>query len=114
MKKGDTVGYSRKGIINKDSRIAVVPIGYEDGYLRIFGNGNAYMTVQGVKCPTVGNICMDMCMIDVTDVPTKEGDEVIVFGKNPSIQDLANWGGTIPYEILTNVSSRVKRVFTSE
>lgn len=114
LKKGDTVGYSRKGIINKDSRIAVVPIGYEDGYLRIFGNGKAYMTVQGVKCPTVGNICMDMCMIDVTEVAAKEGDEVIVFGQIPSIQELATWGGTIPYEVLTNVSSRVKRVFTSE
>ncbi|MEQ8905074.1 bifunctional UDP-N-acetylmuramoyl-tripeptide:D-alanyl-D-alanine ligase/alanine racemase [Ekhidna sp.] len=114
LKAGDTVGYSRMGKVERDSKIAVVPIGYEDGYLRIFGNGNAKMSVAGKLCPTVGNVCMDMAMIDVTDADAKEGDEVIVFGEEPSIKDLASWASTIPYEILTNVSNRVKRIFVSE
>lgn len=114
LKTGDTVGYSRKGKVDKDSKIAVIPIGYEDGYLRIFGNGNAKMSVNGQLCPTIGNVCMDMTMIDVSNVEAEEGDEVIVFGEEPSIKDLAAWAGTIPYEILTNVSNRVKRVFVSE
>ncbi len=114
VKKGETVGYSRKGKINRDSKIAVLPIGYEDGYLRVFGNGKASVIINGQPCPTVGNICMDMTMVDVTDVPTKTGDEVIIFGDNPSITDLAEVVDTIPYEILTNISSRVKRVFVSE
>lgn len=114
LKAGDTVGYSRKGKVDRDSRIAVIPIGYEDGYLRVFGNGNAKMSVNGHLCPTIGNVCMDMTMIDISEVDAKEGDEVIVFGDEPSIKDLATWAGTIPYEILTNVSNRVKRVFVSE
>ncbi|NQZ74805.1 MAG: bifunctional UDP-N-acetylmuramoyl-tripeptide:D-alanyl-D-alanine ligase/alanine racemase [Ekhidna sp.] len=114
LKKGDTVGYGRKGIITRDSRIAVIPIGYEDGYQRVFGNGRGKMVVNNQLCSTVGNICMDMTMLDVTDVEVNEGDEVIIFGAQPSINDLASWGSTIPYEILTNVSNRVKRVFISE
>ncbi|MEP1035676.1 bifunctional UDP-N-acetylmuramoyl-tripeptide:D-alanyl-D-alanine ligase/alanine racemase [Ekhidna sp.] len=114
LKAGETVGYSRKGKLGRDSQVAIIPIGYEDGYSRIFGNGNAKVNIGGVLCPTVGNICMDMTMIDVTDADIKEGDEVTVFGSNPSIRDLAEWAHTIPYEILTNVSNRVKRVFISE
>lgn len=114
LKKGETVGYSRNGIMEKDSTIAVVPIGYEDGYLRVFGNRNASILVNGSLCPAVGNICMDMTMIDITGVEAKEGDEVIIFGEEPSIEQLGEWANTIPYEILTNVSSRVKRVFISE
>lgn len=113
LKKGDTVGYSRKGMVEKDARIAVIPIGYEDGYLRVFGNGNAMVNFNGVNCPTIGNICMDMTMVDVSNVECVEGDEVIIFGTEPSIQQLAKWANTIPYEILTNVSSRVRRVFVS-
>lgn len=114
LKKGDTVGYSRKGVIERNSRIAVIPIGYEDGYLRVFGNGVGHMLINGVLCPTIGNICMDMTMVDVTKVDANEGDEVVIFGRKPAIHDLAEWANTIPYEILTNVSSRVKRVFVSE
>lgn len=114
LKKGDTVGYSRKGVLKKASKIAVLPIGYEDGYLRSFGNGKGRVLVNGLLCPTIGNICMDMTMVDVTNSDVKEGDEVIIFGQNPSISELAEWSDTIPYEILTNVSSRVKRIFVSD
>ncbi len=114
LKAGDTVGYSRKGKIARDSKIAVIPIGYEDGYSRAFGNGKANVLVNNVLCPTIGSICMDMTMVDVTNVNVVEGDEVIVFGASPKITDLAEWASTIPYEILTNVSNRVKRVFVSE
>lgn len=114
LKKGDTVGYSRKGKLERDSKIAIIPIGYEDGYSRIFGNGNAQVMIGNQLCPTVGNICMDMTMVDVTEVNCKEGDPVIAFGTDPTIQDLANISNTIPYEILTNVSGRVKRVFVAE
>jgi len=114
IKKGEAVGYSRKGILNRDSHIAVLPIGYEDGYSRIFGNGNAKVMMDDKMCSTVGNVCMDMAMIDVTNTNAKEGDDVIIFGENPTIKDLAKWSNTIPYEILTNVSSRVKRVFIWE
>ena len=114
VKAGDSIGYSRKGIAPKDSLIATIAIGYADGYTRLFGNGIAYVMVNGQKAYTIGNICMDMTMIDVTDLEASEGDEVIVFGSNPTIEDLALWSQTIPYEILTNVSQRVKRVFVSE
>lgn len=114
LKAGDTVGYSRMGKIERDSKIAILPIGYEDGYSRMFGNGNAFVETNRKLCPTVGNICMDMTMVDVTETDAKEGDEVVVFGENPTIKQLAKWARTIPYEILTNVSNRVKRVFISE
>jgi len=113
LKKGATVGYSRKGKLSRDSRIAILPIGYEDGYLRVFGNGKGKVMAGDKLCPTVGNICMDMTMIDVTDINVSEGDEVTIFGNNPSIQSLGEWADTIPYEILTNISDRVKRVFIS-
>lgn len=114
VKAGEAVGYTRRGKVDRDSKIAIIPIGYEDGYQRIFGNGNAKVRINGNLCPTIGNICMDMTMIDVTDAEASEGDEVIVFGSKPTIQDLAKWADTIPYEILTNVSNRVKRIFISE
>ncbi|WP_436518022.1 bifunctional UDP-N-acetylmuramoyl-tripeptide:D-alanyl-D-alanine ligase/alanine racemase [Ekhidna sp. To15] len=114
LKKGETVGYSRKGKLTRNSQIAIIPIGYEDGYSRIFGNGNANVMIDQKLCPTIGNICMDMTMVDVTGLGVREGDEVIVFGSSPSIKELATWAGTIPYEILTNVSNRVKRIFVSE
>src|SRR6201985_1562711 len=101
---GDTIGYGRNGVMPKDGRIATVRIGYADGYLRAFGNGVGKMYVNGVVAPTIGNIAMDMCMIDVTDTDAKEGDEVIVFDDRHRIEDLATQIGTIPYEILTNIS----------
>ncbi len=112
--KGESVGYGRKGVAKQSSRIATIEIGYADGYLRAFGNGNGKINVNGQLCPTIGNICMDMTMIDVTGVNCQEGDPVIIFGENPTIADLANWSDTIPYEILTNISQRVQRVYTSE
>jgi alanine racemase len=107
----DSVGYSRKGRLSRDSRIAALPIGYADGLNRRLGNGNAYCLVNGHKAPYVGNICMDVCMIDVTDVDCKEGDKVIIFGEGLPPTILADVLGTIPYEILTSVSNRVKRVY---
>ncbi len=111
---GDTVGYSRKGAISRPSRIAMIPIGYADGFDRRLGNGNSYVLINGEKCPTVGNICMDICMVDVTDANCKEGDQVIIFGKDRPVRELAEKLQTIPYEILTSVSSRVKRVYFRE
>jgi alanine racemase len=113
--KEETVGYSRRGVLSRDSRIASIPIGYADGWDRLFGNGRAYCLVRGCKAPYVGNICMDVCMIDVTDIPdAQEGDQVILFGNELSPSILADIVGTIPYEILTSVSSRVKRVYYHE
>ena len=114
VKAGESIGYSRKGKVTTESEIATIAIGYADGYTRLFGNGKAYVLVNGQQAPTIGNICMDMTMIDVTGLMAKEGDEVIIFGERPNISELAHWSNTIPYEILTNVSQRVKRVFVSE
>lgn len=111
LDSGETVGYGRKGIINNKSTIATIAIGYADGYCRRFGNGVGKINVKGVLCPTIGNICMDMTMIDITGVEAQEGDEVIVFGENPTATQLAEQIGTISYEILTNIGERVKRVF---
>lgn len=111
----ETVGYSRRGELARDSRIAAIPIGYADGWDRLFGRGRAYCLVHGQKAPYVGNICMDVCMIDVTDIPeAQEGDQVILFGAELSPSILASVVDTIPYEILTSVSSRVKRVYYHE
>jgi len=107
----DSVGYSRKGRLVRNSRIAAIPIGYADGLNRRLGNGNAYCMVNGQKAPYVGNICMDVCMIDVTDIDCREGDKVIVFGDDLPVTALAEVLDTIPYEILTSVSNRVKRVY---
>ncbi|MFT7035405.1 MAG: alanine racemase [Cyclobacteriaceae bacterium] len=112
--KGDTVGYGRKGVATKDMKIATIPIGYADGYLRAFSNGNGSMLVRNQLAPVFGNICMDMTMLDVTNINCEIGDEVIVFGQKPTIKDLADQIDTIPYEIMTNIGQRVKRVFQSE
>ena len=109
--KEDSVGYSRRGRLNRDSRIAAIPIGYADGLNRRLGNGNAYCMVCGQKAPYVGNICMDVCMIDVTGIDCKEGDQVVIFGDELPVTVLADVLDTIPYEILTSVSNRVKRVY---
>ena len=111
VKKEDTVGYSRKGQLTRDSRIAAIPIGYADGLDRHLGCGNGYCLVNNKKAPYVGNICMDVAMIDVTDIPCKEGDSVEIFGDNLPVTALSDILGTIPYEILTSVSERVKRIY---
>lgn len=114
LKAGETVGYGRQGVLPNGGKIATVKIGYADGYNRKFGNGVGRMLLNGQLVPTIGSICMDMCMLDVTGVPVNTGDEVIVFGHEHTIVDLARQIDTIPYEILTNVSQRVKRVYFFE
>ena len=115
LKKGETVGYSRKGKATKNMRIGTISIGYADGFLRAAGNGRYAVLVNGKLAPTIGNICMDMSMIDLTNIPTaKVGDEVVIFGKNPTVTALAQCYGTIPYEVFTNISQRVKRVYFEE
>jgi alanine racemase len=111
VKKGDSVGYSRKERLERDSRIAAIPIGYADGLDRHLGNRNAYCLVNGRKAYYVGNICMDVAMIDVTDIDCKEGDRVIIFGDKLPVTTLSTILGTIPYEILTSISDRVKRIY---
>lgn len=111
---GETIGYSRKGVATKDMQIAVVPIGYADGLSRKLSNGKGKMIIKGQAAPIIGNVCMDMCMIDITNIKANESDEVVVFGDAYSITEVAKDVGTIPYEILTNVSRRVKRVYYQE
>ena len=111
---GETVGYSRRTTLERDSRIAALPIGYADGLNRRLGNRHGYCLVCGERAPYVGNICMDVCMIDVTDIPCREGDEALIFGRQLPTAELAEQIGTIPYEILTAVSNRVKRVYFRE
>ena len=113
-KKGDTVGYNRRGLLTRDSVIATVPVGYADGIDRHLGYGNASFIVNGHRCPTVGSICMDICMIDVTDAPCAVGDRVEIFGDTVTPQMLADTLTTIPYEILTSISPRVKRIYYRE
>ena len=108
---GETVGYSRKGKIDRDSVIAAIPIGYADGLNRGLGNRRCYCLVNGQKAEYVGNICMDVAMIDVTDIPCQEGDQVEIFGEHLPVTELSDVLGTIPYEVLTGVSNRVKRVY---
>lgn len=109
--KEETVGYSRKGILERDSVIAAIPIGYADGLNRRLGNGRCYCLVNGCRAPYVGNICMDVAMIDVTGIDCKEGDAVEIFGGNLPVTVLSDSLGTIPYEVLTSVSGRVKKVY---
>ena len=112
---GETIGYSRKGKVNQPSRIATLPLGYADGFLRKLGNGRATVSIHGKEAPTIGNICMDMCMVDISHIPeAQEGDSVIIFQNATDIFRLAGWLETIPYEVLTGVSERVKRVYFQE
>jgi alanine racemase len=111
----ETVGYSRRGVLSRPSRIAAIPIGYADGLNRHLGNRRGHCLVHGQPAPYVGNICMDVAMIDVTDIPDcHEGDSVEIFGPNLPVTQLAQWLDTIPYEVLTSVSTRVKRIYFTE
>lgn len=114
LRKGDTVGYNRRGVMMHDGKVATVKIGYADGYNRKLGNGIGHMLINGHLVPTIGSICMDMCMLDVTDIPVEEGDEVIVFDSRHTVSHIARQLETIPYEILTGISQRVKRVYYYE
>lgn len=111
---GDTVGYNRKGKVTRDAVIATLPIGYADGIFRSLGNGNASFYINRKKAPTIGNICMDMCMIDITGIPSKEGDEVVLFRNTEDVAELSRAAGTIPYEFLVHISQRVKRIYMQE
>ena len=112
VKKGETVGYNRSGIADQNMRIATIAIGYADGFSRRLGNGNGYMIVNGTSATVVGDVCMDMCMLDVSSIACKEGDTVVIFGDpNYSLLNIAIDLGTIPYEVLTSISQRVKRVY---
>lgn len=108
---GDSVGYSRKTVLGRDSVIAAIPIGYADGLNRRLGNRRCYCLVNGQKADYVGNICMDVCMIDVTGIPCKEGDRVEIFGDDLPVTVLSDTLETIPYEVLTGISNRVKRIY---
>ena len=112
--KEETVGYSRKGVLTRDSVIAAIPIGYADGLNRHLGRGRCYCLVNGQKAPYVGNICMDVAMIDVTGIDCREGDSVEIFGSHLPVTVLSDCLDTIPYEVLTGISNRVKRVYVQE
>ena len=112
--ESETVGYSRRGQLVRPSRIASIPIGYADGLNRRLGNGHGYCIVNGQQARYVGNICMDVCMIDVTEIPCQEGDKVEIFGPQLPVTQLAEWLGTIPYEVMTGISTRVRRVYSLE
>lgn len=108
---GESVGYSRRFVAEKPTKIATIPIGYADGISRGWGNGLGFIMVKNSKAFIVGSVCMDMLMVDVTGIECKEGDSVIIFGENPTVSFIAEQLNTIPYEILTSISQRVKRVF---
>lgn len=115
LRAGESVSYGHTAIVKQDSVIATVRLGYADGYNRRFSNGKAHMLVKNKTASTIGVVCMDMTMLDITHIPgVKEGDEVIVFGPQLSVKQLAKWAGTIPYEIMSSISQRVKRVYYEE
>jgi Alr-MurF fusion protein len=114
IKAGESIGYSRKGLATIDSEIATVRIGYADGYPRLLSNGVGKMLVNGKPAPVIGNVCMDMTMLDISGIEAQEGDEVIVFGAALPVSELAALAQSIPYEILTGISQRVKRVYFEE
>lgn len=112
---GETVSYGRRGVVSRNSVIATVRIGYADGYPRNLSNGVGKMWVKGKLAPVMGTVCMDMVMIDITDIPhVQEGDEVVLFGRELPVSQVAHWAQTIPYEMLTGISQRVKRVYFEE
>lgn len=114
IRQGETIGYNRTAKAEKEMTIAIIPIGYADGLNRKLSNGNGRVYINGIAAPVVGNVCMDMCMIDITGIETREGTDVIIFGKEHPISELASAIGTIPYEVLTSISRRVKRVYYHE
>lgn len=111
VNENESIGYNRKFLVQKQMKIATIPIGYADGIRRAWGNEKGYVMIHNQKATILGNICMDMLMVDVTSIPCEEQDEVIIFGENPHVQEIASVCDTIPYEILTSISQRVKRIF---
>ena len=114
VEKGDSIGYSRKYIAEKDTRIATIPIGYADGIPRLIGNKKGFVIIKGQKVPIVGNVCMDMLMADLGEIPAKEGDEVVIFNSCKTLEEFADYCQTIPYEVLTSISRRVKRIYVKD
>ena len=114
IQKDESVGYGRRFIASKNTKIATIPIGYADGIHRSWGQGVGYVVVNNKEAKIIGSICMDMLMVDVSDIECKEGPEVVIFGENPTVNFMAKQLNTIPYEILTSISQRVKRVFYRE
>ena len=115
LKAGESVSYNRKAIMDQDVVIATIRVGYADGYSRRLGYGNGKVWVRGKQAPVVGTVCMDMMMIDITAIPgVEEGDDVIIFGEQLPVEQVAEWAGTVPYEIMTGISQRVKRVYYEE
>ena len=108
---GESVGYNRKFKAATPVTTATIPLGHADGISRIYGNGKGFITIHGQRAPIIGNVCMDMLMADITGIDCREGDEVTVFGDNPTAEELATAAGTISYELITAISQRVKRVF---
>jgi len=108
---GDSVGYGRRFMAEKETKIATIPIGYADGIARLWGNEVGFVTIKNQKAKIVGSVCMDMLMVNVTEIDCKEGDSVIIFGESPTVIEMAEALKTIPYEIMTSISQRVKRVF---
>jgi Alr-MurF fusion protein len=111
---GESVGYNRAALLKRKTQLAIIPVGYADGLDRRLGNGQAHLLVNGQMAPTLGNISMDMCTIDVTGLNVAEGDEVIIFGEKIPVTKMAEKLSTIPYEIYTSIPPRVKRVYLSE
>jgi alanine racemase len=114
VQTGESVGYGRRFVTDKPTKIATIPIGYADGISRHWGNGVGFVTINNQKATIVGSICMDMLMVNISEINCKEGDSVIIFGESPTVTFMANQLQTIPYEILTSISQRVKRVFYRE
>ena len=115
LAEGESVGYGRAGVISAPTTIATIPIGYADGLDRRLGCGGWSVCIGGQMAPIVGRVCMDSCMVDVTNIPCHEGDEVVIFGgEGGSVVDMAERLDTIPYEIMTSVSRRVKRIYVKE
>ena len=114
VQSGESVGYGRRFMANRETRIATIPIGYADGITRSWGNGVGFVTIKNKKAPILGSVCMDMLMADVSEIECKEGDAVVIFGESPTVTYMAEQLKTIPYEILTSISQRVKRVFYRE
>jgi alanine racemase len=114
LNAGETVSYNRSGKLTRDSIIATIPVGYADGINRKLGNGNWFMQINEKNVPTIGDICMDMCMLDITDVTAMVGDEVIIINGAKGVMEMADTLKTIPYEILTGIGQRVKRVYIKE
>ena len=114
IQKGESVGYGQQFIAKQETRVATIPIGYADGIRRSWGNGIGYVMIKKKKAPILGNVCMDMLMVDVTNIACTEANEVIILGETPSVVEMAEKLNTIPYEILTGISQRVKRIFYRE